>query len=53
MLPIIDIVQAVTGPLKPPALQNAQSVIGSLEKYATTWDEYSAALIAAIPEDEE
>ena len=37
MLPIIDIVQAVTGPLKPPALQNAQSAIGSLEKYGETF----------------
>jgi putative chitinase len=34
---IIDIVQAVTGPLKSPALQNAQSVIGSLEKYGDTF----------------
>ena len=37
MLPIIDIVQAVTGPLKPPALQNAQTAIGSLEKYGETF----------------
>ena len=37
MLPIIDIVQAVTGPLKPPALHNAQSAIGSLEKYGETF----------------
>lgn len=37
MLAIIDIVQAVTGPLKPPALQNAESVIGSLEKYGDTF----------------
>lgn len=37
MLPLIDIVQAATGPLKPPALQNAQSAIGSLEKYGETF----------------
>ena len=37
MKPAIDIIQAVTGPLKLPALQNAESVIGSLEKYGDTF----------------
>ena len=33
MLPIIDIIQAVTGPLKPPALQNAESIVTALYTY--------------------
>lgn len=33
MLPIIDIVQAVTGPLKPQALKNAESIVTALYQY--------------------
>jgi len=33
MLPLIDIVQAVTGPLKPQALKNAESIVTALYQY--------------------